>query len=183
MLMQQVYDEKIESKILLLLFYNFLKHSFLSILQDISKNVIEDRFIQNDFKRLENYANNLVDYHLVLDLIIEIAKLFFNKKLSPNFTLSEVQTVNIFLIIKLKEELILFVKTILLGIGLQNKSIYELEKDLSMPSNQLLALLNKIVKRVIILFEDMKVRELSGCLNDKNLETQSQKIKGMVPIK
>ena len=58
MLMQQVYDEKFESKILFLLFYNFLKHSFLSILQDISKNEIGDRFTQNDFNRLENFHEN-----------------------------------------------------------------------------------------------------------------------------
>jgi hypothetical protein len=43
--------------------------------------------------------------------------------------------------------------------------------------------LNKIVEKFVNLFEDMKVRELSGCLNDKNIEAQSQKIKGMVPIK
>jgi N-acetyltransferase 10 len=70
-----------------------------------------------------------------------------------------------------------------LGNGLQNKSINELEKDLNLPSSQLLALLNKIVEKFVNLFEDMKVRELSGCLNDKNIEAQSQKIKGMVPIK
>jgi hypothetical protein len=36
--------------------------------------------------------------------------------------------------------------------------------------------LNKIVEKFVNLFEDMKVRELSGCLNDKNIEAQSQKI-------
>ena len=104
MLMQQVYDEKFESKILFLLFYNFLKHSFLSILIDISKNEIGDRFTQNDFKRLENYVNELVGYYDICDLVVEISNFVYLNKLGPNFTLSEVQSVIIFLIIKLKEK-------------------------------------------------------------------------------
>jgi hypothetical protein len=104
MLMQQVYDEKIESKILFLLFYNFLIHSFLSFLQDISKNEIGDRFTQNDFNRLENFVNELVSYYEISDLVVEISNFVFLNNLGPNFTLSEVQSVIIFLIIKLKEK-------------------------------------------------------------------------------
>jgi N-acetyltransferase 10 len=58
-----------------------------------------------------------------------------------------------------------------------------LEKDLNLPSNQLLALLNKIVKKVISLFEDVNVREFSKSLNDIDLKAQSDKIKEMVPLK
>jgi hypothetical protein len=44
------------------------------------------------------YAQNLVDYHLVIDLVPEIAKLYFTNKLGENFSLSLVQAVfNIFI--------------------------------------------------------------------------------------
>jgi len=33
-----------------------------------------------DLKRLESYAKNLVDFHLVLDLIPTVAKLYFSKQ-------------------------------------------------------------------------------------------------------
>jgi hypothetical protein len=39
---------------------------------DISKNEIGDRFTQNDFKRLENYVNELVGYYDICDLVVEI---------------------------------------------------------------------------------------------------------------
>jgi hypothetical protein len=73
-------------------------------LQDISKNEIGDRFTQNDFKRLENYVNELVGYYDICDLVVEISNFVYLNKLGPNFTLSEVQSVIIFLIIKLKEK-------------------------------------------------------------------------------
>ena len=51
------------------------------------------------------YAQNLVDYHLVIDLVPEIAKLYFTNKLGDEFNLSLVQAVSFiyfFILIKLK---------------------------------------------------------------------------------
>jgi N-acetyltransferase 10 len=42
------------------------------------------------------YAQNLVDYHLVIDLVPEIAKLYFTNKLGDEFNLSLVQAVKLF---------------------------------------------------------------------------------------
>lgn len=44
-------------------------------------------------KRLEMYNSSLVDYHLIMDLVPAIAKLFFLKKLG-SVKLSDVQSVN-----------------------------------------------------------------------------------------
>jgi N-acetyltransferase 10 len=39
------------------------------------------------------YAQNLVDYHLVIDMVPEMAKLYFTGKLGEEFNLSIVQSV------------------------------------------------------------------------------------------
>ena len=45
--------------------------------EPVSKETIE-RFISIfDLKRLESYSNNLVDFHLIMDLVPTIAKLHF----------------------------------------------------------------------------------------------------------
>jgi N-acetyltransferase 10 len=67
-----------------------------------------------DLKRLEAYANNMLDYHVVLDLVPTIATLYFEKRLvgageEGDVRLSAVQS------------------AILLGLGLQRKTIEEIE--------------------------------------------------------
>lgn len=62
-----------------------------------------------DLKRLESYANNMLDYHVVLDLLPTIASLFFEKRLGDEVRLSAVQS------------------SILLAVGLQRKAIEEVE--------------------------------------------------------
>jgi len=62
-----------------------------------------------DLKRLESYANNMLDYHVVLDPLPMIASLFFEKCLGDEVRLSAVQS------------------SVLLALGLQRKSIEEVE--------------------------------------------------------
>lgn len=62
-----------------------------------------------DLKRLESYANNMLDYHVVLDLLPTVAQLYFEKRLGAEVRLSAVQS------------------SILLALGLQRKSIEEVE--------------------------------------------------------
>jgi N-acetyltransferase 10 len=62
-----------------------------------------------DLKRLDSYANNMVDYHVILDLLPYVASLYFGKRLGDDVSLSAVQA------------------SILLGMGLQRKSIEEVE--------------------------------------------------------
>lgn len=62
-----------------------------------------------DLKRLEAYANNLLDYHVILDLFPRIASLYFEKRLGSDMRLSAVQS------------------SIFLALGLQRKTIEEVE--------------------------------------------------------
>lgn len=53
-----------------------------------------------DMRRLEMYSNKLVDYHLVMDLLPHIARVFFLGKL-PDVKLSIVQQVRVYSRIRL----------------------------------------------------------------------------------
>ncbi|KAF8836172.1 DUF699-domain-containing protein [Paxillus ammoniavirescens] len=83
-----------------------------------------------DLKRLESYANNTVDFHVILDLLPTVASLHFEKRLGDEVNLSAVQA------------------SILLGMGLQRKSIEEVEAELSLPVAQALAMFNKLVRKI-----------------------------------
>ena len=61
-----------------------------------------------DLKRLESYANNALDYHVILDLLPTVATLYFDRRLG-DVRLHAVQS------------------GILLALGLQRKSIEDVE--------------------------------------------------------
>jgi N-acetyltransferase 10 len=82
-----------------------------------------------DLKRLESYANNMLDYHVVLDLIPTLAALYFTGRI-PTVKLTGVQ------------------QSILLAVGLQRKDLDALEKELNLPSSQLLAMFIKIMRKM-----------------------------------
>ncbi|KAG1716074.1 hypothetical protein ID866_1100 [Astraeus odoratus] len=82
-----------------------------------------------DLKRLESYANNMLDYHVILDLLPTVSTLYFGKRLG-HVNLSAVQA------------------SILLGMGLQRKSVEDMEKELSLPVSQALALFVKLIRKI-----------------------------------
>ncbi|CAG2245783.1 KRE33 [Mytilus edulis] len=89
---------------------------------------LEAHFTKYDVKRLELYAQNMVDYHLVIDLLPAISRLFFLGLIDTH--LSVVQS------------------GLLLGLGLQHRTVDELEKELDLPSSQLLGLFNRIIRKI-----------------------------------
>jgi N-acetyltransferase 10 len=62
-----------------------------------------------DLKRLESYANNMLDYHVILDLLPTIAGLFFQRRLGDEVRLTAVQS------------------SILLALGMQRKTVEDVE--------------------------------------------------------
>ncbi|KAI6251012.1 RNA cytidine acetyltransferase [Erysiphe necator] len=87
-----------------------------------------------DLKRLESYANNMLDYHVILDLIPDLAMLYFNGRFETNIKLTGIQS------------------SILLALGLQCKDLSDLEVELSLPSSQLLAMFIKIIRKISSFF-------------------------------
>lgn len=66
-------------------------------------------FTPFDLKRLKSYAQNLLDYHVILDLLPTVAMLYFEKRLGEEVRLSAIQS------------------SLLLGMGLQRKSVEDVE--------------------------------------------------------
>ena len=44
---------------------------------EIPRSLLEQYVTVYDLKRLESYAKNLVDFHLIMDLVPTLAKLYF----------------------------------------------------------------------------------------------------------
>lgn len=86
----------------------------------------------HDLKRLELYGRNLCDHHLVTDLLPCVAKLYFTGRFGPDMKLSSVQA------------------AILCGIGVQNRDVDAITNELGLPSNQVLAMFNKAVRKMSI---------------------------------
>nr|CAH7719156.1 unnamed protein product [Callosobruchus chinensis] len=102
----------------------------LSTKADLSKSELDMHFTNYDIKRMEMYSNNLVDYHLIMDLLPTLAKLYFLNQLG-DVHMSAVQS------------------AILLGLGLQHKTVDDLAGELELPANQLLGLFNRLIRRCV----------------------------------
>ncbi|KAF3919568.1 hypothetical protein ABW20_dc0102727 [Dactylellina cionopaga] len=96
----------------------------------LRKSQLDEQFSPFDLKRLESYANNMLDHHVITDLVPLIATLYFTNKLPSSVKLSGVQS------------------AILLAIGLQKKTTDEVEKELNLPGPQILAMFVKIMRKV-----------------------------------
>ncbi|KAK9785019.1 hypothetical protein WJX73_005784 [Symbiochloris irregularis] len=81
-----------------------------------------------DLKRLQAYANSLVDYHLIMDLTPPLTRSFFAGKLPV--TLSAGQA------------------AILLCLGLQQNAVDVVARALGLPGQQVLALFNKAMRKI-----------------------------------
>ncbi|KAJ1948139.1 N-acetyltransferase 10, partial [Dispira parvispora] len=104
-----------------------------------------------DLKRLESFSNSLLDYHVVMDLFPLLADLYFNGRLldfsshsrdakgqrrsAGPLTLSSIQS------------------GLFLAIGLQHKSVDEIEAELNLPNSQILGMLVKISKKIYASFK------------------------------
>lgn len=90
-----------------------------------------------DLKRLGSYANNMLDYHVILDMVPTLAELYFSGRLRSDIRLSPAQ------------------QTILIAIGLQRKDLDVISAELSSPSSQLLAMFIKILRKITSHFESL----------------------------
>lgn len=91
-----------------------------------------------DMKRLQSYCDNMVEHHVIIDLVPVLAVLFFSRKLGSECTLSAAQ------------------QAILLALGLQRKPVEALEAELGLTPSQVLALFAKIVRRIVKTLQDIQ---------------------------
>ncbi|KAG7027109.1 RNA cytidine acetyltransferase 2 [Cucurbita argyrosperma subsp. argyrosperma] len=90
-------------------------------------NAIRYLMSAHDMKRLEAYADNLVDFHLILDLVPLLAQLYFMEKLPV--TLSYTQA------------------SVLLCTGLQLRNVTHIEGQMKLERQQILSLFIKVMKK------------------------------------
>lgn len=103
-----------------------------------------------DLKRLESYANNMVDYHMIVDLLPSMARHYFLSLArasedgtgNGSLSLSPVQA------------------AILLALGLQHRTVEEIEREINLPVSQLLAMLIKCVRKFARLYRDLHLQRI-----------------------
>ena len=83
----------------------------------------------HDMSRLELYGRNLCDHHLVADLVSAVSRLQFLGRLGGS-DLSKVQS------------------ALMVGMGLQAKTVDDLAGELGLPGSQVLAMFNKAVRKM-----------------------------------
>jgi N-acetyltransferase 10 len=116
---------------------------------DKSKDVaamreISYHFTEYDLRRLESYAQNLVDHHMIFDLTPSLARLYLLNKF--NIRLSNAQA------------------AILVAIGLQNKRVNDTAAELAITPKQVLAIFNKTVRKVSSYLRSMEESDIKSSL-------------------
>lgn len=120
------------------------------------KSVEEIRlmFSPYDRRRLESYARSLVDYHVVVDMLPKLAELMamggFGS--SDEFRLSAAQF------------------AILMALGLQRKNVEEVGKDLQILDSQVLALFNKVIRKISNFLREKEEKALADQIGPQNGE-------------
>lgn len=109
-----------------------------------------------DLRRLDSYSKNMVDFHLVMDLVPTLAKLFFTKQTLPrgSINLSYVQS------------------AILIGIGLQFKKVEDIEKDLGLNSSQILPQFNKVMRKFTRIIKSVIERDIEKGIDEESKVNQ-----------
>ena len=106
----------------------------------LDKAGLDEVFTPFDLKRLDSYANNMLDYHVILDLMPKVAELYFTGRIKNynGVRLSGVQ------------------QALLCAIGLQRKVLEDVEKELGLQTSQLLAMFVKVVRKVSTHFRSLQ---------------------------
>ncbi|OBA26154.1 DUF699-domain-containing protein [Hanseniaspora valbyensis NRRL Y-1626] len=112
----------------------------------LTKEQLDLFFTPFDLKRLESYSNNLLDYHVIVDLLPPLSSIYFTGKMGDEVMLSAIQS------------------CILLAIGLQHKSIDNIVKELNLPSNQVIAMFAKIMRKFSQFFKKVVSEHIASDL-------------------
>ena len=131
--------------------------------KELSKSQMDDIFSPFDLKRLDSYANNLLDYHVIVDMLPMLSLLYFGGKMGDSVKLSSVQS------------------AILLAIGLQRKSIDDISKELNLPANQTIAMFAKVMRKISVYFRSVLSESIEETLpavkNQQIAEMDGEEIK------
>ncbi|BFG01397.1 RNA cytidine acetyltransferase [Drosophila madeirensis] len=130
-----------ETKLCLALLKN--KSASESGSKPLDKHTLDVFFLPHDLKRLESYARQQSEFRLILDLLTDIAQLYFQGRFE-SLQLDLVQ------------------QGILLALGVQGKTVDMLGQELNMPGNQLLAKFFDAMKKCNQCFRSIIEQHIEG---------------------
>lgn len=133
--------------------------------EDLSLSELSKMITAYDLGRLKSFTNNMVEYRLIVDLVPSLAKIFFlfNVAGLDGLHLSPIQ------------------KGILIGIGLQFKTVDTLATELNVDGKQLLGKFRDMMRQMLNSIEKAKGEAikssiLSSSSNDVNREEESSSL-------
>lgn len=103
----------------------------------IERSELAIHLSNTDLRRMSQYGRNMVDSHIITDILPIVAKLNFEQRLPQELKLAVTQS------------------AILLARGLQHKHFEDISKELDLPMNQIFALLTKAIRRIGDWFDEV----------------------------
>jgi N-acetyltransferase 10 len=110
----------------------------------LSRSELGFVFTPHDLKRLESYSRNQVDYHLIVDLLPALARLYFSGRLPAEASVPRLQA------------------GILLAMGLQHVGIEAVAAHFDLAENQVLALFHKALRKMSTALSGIEERAVAG---------------------
>ncbi|WVZ99721.1 hypothetical protein U9M48_044982 [Paspalum notatum var. saurae] len=111
---------------------------------NIRSKLLGDMLSPHDMKRLEAYSNNLVDYHLILDLVPILAHQYFSEKLPVSLHGAQA--------------------AVLFCMGLQDKDIGTVKEELGIEREQVLSNFIKTMKKLYGYLHNIAGKEIEATL-------------------
>ncbi|ALC49640.1 l-1-G0020 [Drosophila busckii] len=115
----------------------------------LDKHTLDVFFLPHDLQRLESYARQQSEFRLILDLLTDIAQLYFQGRID-GLQLDLVQ------------------QGLLLALGVQGKTVDALGLELNMPGNQLLAKFFDAMKKCNQCFRQVLEQHIEGGMLQQN---------------
>ncbi|KAE9973442.1 killer toxin resistant protein [Venturia inaequalis] len=106
-------------------------------IQPLTKSQLDELFSPHDLKRLDSYADQMLDHHVILDMLPTIATLWFSGRTKHAVQLSRLQ------------------QSLLLALGLQRKNIDTLVKEYDTSASQLLGIFTKVIRKMATCFRGL----------------------------
>ncbi|KAF9354935.1 hypothetical protein BGX26_007187 [Mortierella sp. AD094] len=123
----------------------------------VSRELVDALFSAYDLKRLEGYANQMLDYHVILDLVPQVASIWFDGRVdNSGFKLTNIQA------------------ALLLAVGLQRKTMDDFEKEIGLSASQLLAFFIKMIRKFSDLFKEQKTLAYTEEINKARATISAQ---------
>ncbi|XP_047369805.1 RNA cytidine acetyltransferase isoform X2 [Vespa velutina] len=123
----------------------------------LTKEILDVYFTSYDLKRLDMYSNNMADYHLIMDLLPSLGRLYYLNMMGDiHFSPAQL--------------------AIILGLGLQHKTVDKLAEELNLQSSQLLGLFNRIIRKSIQYLNSIAERFIESVIMDKKLTNDNAQL-------